>query len=127
MSGGKPRQLHLDETMAATSWEEERGQALVNRLRREFNKEHHEEVLVDEEEFRQVRLTFSRNGDTYIGETSSTGIQAFTVIKGRVEVCDEVFGAGRSFLIPAAVGDYRLAAGADDVIVMQVISGEVKR
>ena len=128
LSEGKPRQLHFDETMAATSWEDARGQVLVEELRRKPKKDQHQQVLVDEKEFRQMRLTFSQRDDDYEGDTSLTGIQAFTVINGSVKVhageSAESFGAGCSLIIPAAVGSYRLVAEKDHTVVMQVRGGK---
>jgi len=130
MQDGKPRPLHHEETMQVTAWDAPRGMALVDKLKREPEAQVQMEgtclveSFIDEKPFQQSRLTFQNAEQEYLGDTTPTGIQAFTIVSGEVTLHTDKPGAttlqaGHSFIIPAAVGSYRLSTAVDNTQVLQ--------
>lgn len=132
---GKPREMHVKETLKVTGFRCKRGKALVNELRRRPIPERSagngiagEELLVDEEEFQLHRLTFREGGDEWEGDTATTEMQAFTIVEGSVKVLassgDNIlasFHKGQSFVVPAAVGPFVIIGNEGNSSAMRVL------
>ncbi|MBN1282375.1 MAG: hypothetical protein JXA24_01205 [Proteobacteria bacterium] len=116
---GRPRQLHVDQAMAATIWDGPRGPAAVSALRRmpepvasSGDNVQMAERLFDEPFARGERLRMTR-GEVFEGEGGV--FRGYTVIEGAVSVVRKSdstlqgeFRKGQSFMVPAAMGDFAI-------------------
>lgn len=117
------RQMHIAETLAVTTWDGLRGDAVVASYRcaPQLDAATGAELLVQVPEFslRRWQLT---TGQEFAGNTLETGIQGFVVLEGQVivrvaaDAAETMINAGQSFLLPAALGAYRIQAAGRGVV-----------
>lgn len=124
-SWGDGRELHKKDGVAAIDWDAPRGEALAQSLRRmpsriaggEGGMALHENMAV-EPEFSFDRVSFPHGKLTEFSANASQGMHGITVIEGAVELYNDDkplgrFEKGQSFIIPAAMGKYRLVGSGD--------------
>lgn len=123
--GGKPRQLHLEETIASTDWQAPTGQALVESLR--CPSQVYQGVwqrVIEVPEFTVDRLELSQRGQVAAGSTRETGLQGIVVLEGTIGLLaangqQQVARKGQSLILPAGLGVYHIeAVDAPAVAVM---------
>lgn len=128
------REIHVADALAVTIWDGLRGDALVRSLRRRQRRITNgggaeEDLFVATPEFRFSRISF-RQGETYEGVS---GFQGLTVIKGGIDLYSEdssiyygCFIEGRSVVIPAAMGGYKLVSrkSSGETVVLRTSNGE---
>jgi len=115
ISNGKPRQLHLDETMTSTIWNGDRSTE-------QYKKQPHTchesegssivETLVEEKEFKLTRITLDPSHSEYFGDSVKTGIQGLVITEGDIELhaknYSRIFKKGQSIMIPAGLGMFSI-------------------
>ncbi len=127
----RPRELKIDSAMAVTEWGGKRGEDAVQWFRRTpevMNAGNagtaRVERVLNETFFETARLTFGR-GASHLSDSDGS-IKAYTVVEGAVEVYkgDEgspvgIYQKGQSFIIPVAMGPYRMTGVTDGATVYE--------
>lgn len=140
---GKPRQLHIEDTLAATDWDGLKGSALVESLRRpprfiSGGLGHPAETdprravyqnIVSQKEFSFNKITFEY-GDEF-DPNVNRGVEHLLITEGEVEILYSDgysinYKKGQSILIPANV-HYMLRATSDRAVVFQTMAGSEKQ
>lgn len=128
---GRPREIHVQRAMEVIDFEGLRGEAAVAAFRHEPKASSASsadkpmvETLVDEDLFRATRFDFMKN-EVYEGEAE--GFVGYVVLEGAVVVEAEHVGSepteilkGQSFMVPAAVGKYRIVASSHGSVLIGV-------
>ncbi len=127
---GRPRQLHVEQAIAATIWDGPRGQDAISKLRRmpetvPSSGENAQivERLFDEDFARSERLTltkdevFSGEGGAFRGYMVIDG--GVSVIKGKDNSIQGEFMRGQSFIVPAAMGDFIIKNSSNRAVLIE--------
>lgn len=125
---GRPRQLHVDQAIAATIWDGPRGQDAISKLRRKpktvpSSGENAQivERLFDEDFARSERLTLTRD-EVFLGEGGV--FRGYEVIEGSVSLIKDKsiqgeFRRGQSFIVPAAMGDFIIKNSSNRAVLIE--------
>lgn len=127
---GGLRPLHIEDALAVTDWDAPRGEAFIEQVRRMptvvnpgSEGSAREESLISVAPFALNRLTFEEACHSYFGNAIS-GMEGLTIIEGSVLLYGGTeriaeLGAGRSVIVPACVGHYRVYSGVSKTIVLR--------